>query len=81
MPENNRLTADEARLAHVGAHQRGMPAKLTLDPELRAFVEARLPHMTFAQIEAEVTAHFPPDRRISLSSIHRWWQKMQEGKV
>lgn len=81
MPVNDRSMTDEARLAHIGAHRRGMPAKLALDPELRAFVEARLPSMTFAAIVADVAAHFPPDRRVSLSSVHRWWQKMQEGKA
>lgn len=81
MPGNNRSTIDEARRARVGAHRRGMAAKLALDPELRAFVEARLPIMTFGAIETEVTAHFPPDRRVSLSTIHRWWQKMQEGRT
>jgi hypothetical protein len=46
---------------------------------LRSFVEARLSCMTFAEIEAEVVAHFPPERRTSLSAIHRWWQRMQRA--
>ena len=51
--------------------------ELIENPELRAFVEARFPHMTFAEIEAAVAANFPPDRRTSLSAIHRWWHRMQ----
>lgn len=81
MSENTPSTRDQAHLAHVGAHRRGGVPKLALDPELRAFVEARLPYMTFAQIAADVTAHFPPERRISLSAIHRWWQRMQRDKA
>ena len=81
MPRSDRSLTDKAHLAHVGAHRRGVPAKLALDPELRAFIEARLPSMTFAAIMADVAAHFPPDRWVSLSSVHRWWQKMQEGKA
>lgn len=79
MPRNTSITRDGIRLQHIGMHRRGQLPKLALDPELRAFVEARFPHMTFAEIEAAVAANFPPDRRTSLSAIHRWWHRMQRG--
>lgn len=63
MTRNAGSTPDETLLQHVAAHRPGRPGKIALDPELRAFVKARLSHMTFAAIEAEVAAHFPPDRR------------------
>ena len=28
-----------------------------------------------------ISDYFPPERRASLSAIHRWWQKMQRGEV
>lgn len=60
---------------HRLAHRPGRTAKLAADPELRAFVEARLGAMTFDQIAAEVAATFPPDRRVRRSAIHAWWTK------
>ena len=81
MPIKPSLTRDDALLQHVAAHRPGKPGKIAADPELRAFVEARLSRMTFAEIEAAVAAYFPPERRASLSAIHRWWQKMQRDEV
>lgn len=81
MLKNAYLTRDEVLLQHVGAHRRGRLAKIAADPELRAFVEVRLSHLTFAEIETEVAAHFPPARRTSLNAIHRWWQRRQRGRV
>lgn len=46
---------------------------IALNPDLRAFVEARLSHMPFAGIEAEVVVRVPSDRRTSLSAIRLWW--------
>ncbi|MDT8855925.1 hypothetical protein RNZ50_13050 [Paracoccaceae bacterium Fryx2] len=31
--------------------------------------------MTFDQIVTAVAEHFTPDRHISRSSLHRWWQR------
>ncbi|MDF3605462.1 hypothetical protein PE067_04425 [Paracoccus sp. DMF-8] len=56
-------------MQHVAAHRPGRPGKIALDPELRAFVEARLARMAFAGIEIEVAAHFPPDRPQRNSSL------------
>ncbi|WP_370226254.1 hypothetical protein [Pararhodobacter marinus] len=64
-----------AAAAHRRAHRPGVPSKLATDPELQAFVLARIDTLTFSQITAEVAASFPPDRRISRSSLHRWWHR------
>jgi hypothetical protein len=61
------------------AHRTGVPSKLATDPEVRAFVESRYDTHTFDDIAKAVAEIFPPERRVSRSSIHRWWQKMGRG--
>ena len=68
-------TRAEVLAAHRRAHRPGIPAKIDSDPELRAFILARLDTRTFTQICDEAAAHFPPDRRTSLSALSRWWQR------
>jgi hypothetical protein len=74
-----------ATTTHRRDHRPGRPAKLSIDIELRTFVEARLGFLTFDQIAAAVAAHFPPDRRVGKSAIHEWWhthrKRITEGKV
>lgn len=65
----------ELAARHRLEHRMGRPSKLDSDPELTAFVRARIETMTFKQIADAVKANFPPDRRISLSSVHRWWMR------
>lgn len=65
----------DVKADHRRAHRRGVPAKIDADPDLRAFIIARLDTHTFTAICAEAAAHFPPDRRTSLSSLSRWWQR------
>jgi hypothetical protein len=60
---------------HRRAHRPGKIAKLDADPELRAFVLARIDRLTFVEIAAEVAAHFPPARHIGKSGIHEWWHR------
>jgi hypothetical protein len=74
-PLKTPLTAHDPLAEHRRQHRAGSPAKLNTDPELRDFVNARLATLTFDQIIAEVAHTFPPDRRISRSSLHRWWKK------
>jgi hypothetical protein len=62
-------------LQHRREHRAGVPSRLATDPELRAFVETRFATHTFDQIALDVAENFPPDRRVSRSSIHRWWVK------
>lgn len=57
------------------AHRSGRPSVIESDPELRAFVEARLAAMTFTRIVAEVAASFPEGRRTSLSALSRYWRR------
>lgn len=54
-------------------HSRGTPSKISLDPELRAFIVARPATLTFEAITRDVASTFPPDRRVSRSSVARWW--------
>ena len=61
--------------AHRRAHRTGRPAKIEADAELRAFIIARIDTLTFDQMITQIIAVFPPTRRISRSSLHRWWQK------
>ncbi len=60
---------------HRAAHRPGKPPKISTDPDLQAFVEARIDRLTFAEIAAAVAAHFPPKRRVGRSAIHAWWKK------
>lgn len=60
---------------HRREHRPGRRAKLAADPELRAFVEARLGTMTFDQIAEAVANAFPPERRVRRSAIHDWWSR------
>ena len=53
-------------------HRPGAQAKLDADPELQAFVLARLDRLTFKNIAAEVAQCFPPERRVRSSAIHAW---------
>lgn len=61
--------------AHRRAHKMGRPAKIDQDPELHAFLLARVDRMTFIGMANDVAKHFPPERRVGKSSIHLWWTK------
>lgn len=61
--------------AHRRAHRPGVPSRLATDAELRAFVLARIDALTFDQLAVEIAAAFPPERRVSRSSLHRWWHR------
>lgn len=60
---------------HRRLHRSGRPAKIASDPELRAFLEARVDRLTFPQLQDAVAAHFPPARRVGKSAIHDWWKR------
>ena len=77
-PLNTPQTRAEILAAHRRAHVRGIPPKIDSDPELRAFIIARIATMKFTEIEAEVRANFPPDRHTSKSALSRWW--IREGQ-
>ena len=63
---------------HRAAHRVGSPSRIETDPELKAFVRARIDRRTFAQIEADVAAHFPPGQRASMSGLHRWFPRQKQ---
>jgi hypothetical protein len=73
-PLNEPSTLPPIAADHRRAHRSGVPARIASDPELEAFIRARIGHLTFAQIVAEVAATFPPNRRTSMSSLSRWWK-------
>ena len=77
-PERRLATRAEILAAHRRAHVPGIPPKIDSDPELRAFIIARIATMKFTEIEAEVRANFPPDRHTSKSALSRWW--IREGQ-
>ncbi|TYB81482.1 hypothetical protein [Maritimibacter fusiformis] len=62
---------------HRREHRSGRPPKIDTDPELAAFIRARIDRLTFEEIAAQVAAHFPPDRRVGKSTIHAWWKRQQ----
>lgn len=78
-PSNAPLTpplTDQVNVAtHRSRHLMGVPSKIEADPELRAFIVARIHSLTFTEIAAQVAEAFPPSRRVAMSSVHRWWQK------
>ena len=72
-------TRDEIHAAHRRNHQRGSLPKVASDPELELFILQRVDTLTLKEIVAEIAANFPPDRRVSISSVNRWW--LRTGKA
>lgn len=66
---------DDLKATHLRQHRRGRPAKLATDTELAAFITARFATHTFPALAAAVRTHFHKSRRVSQSSIHRFWLK------
>lgn len=66
---------------HRRAHRSGRPPKLDTDPELRAFVLARIDRMTYPELAKAVADAFPPNRRIGKSAIHSWWQNQNPATI
>ena len=62
---------------HRAAHRVGSPSRIDTDPELTAFIRARIDRLTFKEIAADIAAHFPPDRRASVSGLHRWFHRQR----
>ena len=54
-------------------HLPGSPSKIQIDPELRAFVDERLPTMTLKQIAAACVKRFGRKRAPGKSAVHRYW--------
>ena len=62
---------------HRAAHRVGSPSRIDTDPELTAFIRARIDRLTFKEIAADIAAHFPPERRASASGLHRWFHRQR----
>ena len=60
---------------HRRAHRPGRPGRIDTDSELRAFVLARIERMTFVDLAEDVAKHFPPERRVGKSALHKWFHK------
>ena len=80
-PSNALQTREEILAAHRRAHRRGTRSKIEADPELAAVITARIATLTFAQVVEAVKSHFPPDRHISLSGLHRWFRKRETARI
>ena len=57
------------------AYRPGRLLQIDTDPEHRAFILARIDRLTFEQLEAEIAAHFPENRRVKRSIINDWWHR------
>ena len=73
LPLNGQQNRDEILAAHRRAHRSGTPGKIASDPELEAFIRARIDSLTLKEAVAAVAAAFPPDRHVSVSAVNRWW--------
>lgn len=62
--------------AHRAAHRPGNPSKLD-DPEVRAFVDARIENMTFEELALACLDRFDDGRAPGRSALHRYWKKIQ----
>lgn len=72
---NDASTALPPPTAHRREHRPGPPPRIDSDPELQAFIAARVDRLTFDQIAREVAEHFPPKRRAGRTAIWEWWRK------
>jgi hypothetical protein len=62
---------------HRRRHKPGRQSKIEGDPELRAFIDARLDRCTFHEIAAAVAARFPSNRRVGKSAIGDYSKRLR----
>ncbi len=74
-PLEDSLKSTAPICAHRRAHRPGRPAKIDSDPELQAFIRARIDRHTFIEIADAVAKAFPEDRRVGKSAIHDWFKR------
>lgn len=72
--------SDQAPSEHRKQHRPGRQAKIEGDPELRAFIRARIDRQTFTEIANDIARHFPPARQVRKSAIHSWWTSTQKRR-
>ena len=64
---------------HRREHRPGRAPKIDSDPELRAFIAARIDRLTFDQIAAEVAQSFPASRHVGRSTIWEWRRRQRKA--
>lgn len=70
---------DEPITEHRREHRMGRVPKIDADPDLKAFILARIDRLTYTQMEKEIAVHFPRPRRVSKSTIHHWASRQNRG--
>ena len=60
---------------HRKEHRMGPVPKIDRDPELRAFILARIDRMTYVQVANEVAEYFPEQRRVGKTTIYDWMKR------
>ena len=65
---------------HRRRHRPGRPAKIDTDPELQAYIAARIDRMTFVQIADAIAGHFPTERHVRKTAIHAWWHRNKDSR-
>lgn len=55
---------------HIRHHLHGTPSRIDTDPELRAFILARIDGMAFPALAAAIADAFPLERRVRKSALH-----------
>ncbi len=65
---------------HRRQHRSGRAPKIENDPELRAFILARIDRLTFPQIADDVAEHFEESRRVRKTAIWDWYRKTYRRK-
>ena len=63
--------------AHRKQHRMGRVPKIDMDPELRAFLIARIDRLTYEQMAKNVDEHFPEQRRVSKRARHAWFNNQR----
>ena len=71
-PLNEALNLPPTLAEHRRAHRTGFPSRIDTDPELEAFIRARIDHMTYAEVVTAIAETFPPARCVRRSALARW---------
>lgn len=66
---------DPVKPPSQGQRRTAIRSRIEADPELRAFILARIRDLTFDQVRAAIAATLGPARCPSRSSLHRWWHR------
>lgn len=77
-PLNTPSSAPRLIKEHRRAHRPGYPSRFASDPELAAFIRARIDRMPFAEIIADTAANFPPKRRTCMSALSQRWNSNRQ---